>query len=138
MTGFEPRISEIESDRSTNWATTTAHCTIFLLAEPSQDVFLPLPYISKARGTCFHYSEIKFRPTIFILMLYEICFYRFQKLRPQFRPRDDWLKRRQRRDRWRPTWLFSASSLAPISDQNNKTFVIAESALNITQPTYPD
>ena len=25
MTGFEPRTSDIGSDRSTNWATTTAH-----------------------------------------------------------------------------------------------------------------
>ena len=25
MTGVEPRTSEIESDRSTNWATTTSH-----------------------------------------------------------------------------------------------------------------
>ena len=43
MTGFEPQTSDIGSDRSTNWATTTAHC-VFLLAWPSQDVFL-LPHI---------------------------------------------------------------------------------------------
>ena len=28
MTGFEPRTSGVGSDRSTNWATTTAHCCI--------------------------------------------------------------------------------------------------------------
>ena len=27
MTGFEPRTSGLRSDRSTNWATTTAHST---------------------------------------------------------------------------------------------------------------
>ena len=30
MTGFEPRTSGIGSDRSTNWATTTAQYTQFL------------------------------------------------------------------------------------------------------------
>ena len=31
MTGVEPRTSGIESDRSTNWATTTSHQSILLL-----------------------------------------------------------------------------------------------------------
>ena len=30
MTGFEPRISGVWSDRSTNWATTTAHGFLLL------------------------------------------------------------------------------------------------------------
>ena len=30
MTGFEPRTSGIGSDRSTNWATTTAHELMFV------------------------------------------------------------------------------------------------------------
>ena len=42
MTGFEPQISGIGSDRSTNWATTIAHDHKSLISKKSTT---PLPYL---------------------------------------------------------------------------------------------
>ena len=39
MTGFEPQTSGIGSDRSTNWATTTALRCAFLLTKKFQSIY---------------------------------------------------------------------------------------------------
>ena len=65
MTGFKPRTSGIGSDRSTNWATTTAHFTIVIFFEKSFQVYYsasdvePLHYIYNMTSSLI---EKDFRP----------------------------------------------------------------------------
>ena len=39
MTGFEPRTSGIGSNRSTNWATTTAHLKLFYRLQTRRNIY---------------------------------------------------------------------------------------------------
>ena len=47
MLGFEPRISGVGSDRSTNWATTTTQGCVLLFTKTQMQSFISDPGVDK-------------------------------------------------------------------------------------------
>ena len=55
MRGFEPRISGVRSDHSTNWATTTAHLLLLFRQPPTK--LIPDLYFQFAKFAYFVHSQ---------------------------------------------------------------------------------